>query len=238
MYLLMAIIGWVGEKSNPKPPDIEKSRPGKCPACKQVAWENGILWIIGHGCYLRWAYTPEEVQVAIRRFRCKNCKRTIQVSPHWLLPYYQYTASVILSCLTHYFVENTTVTEATEELLVNNDKQCWNLLYRWGKGFARSPSLWSWLRRSVGIETQPTYCREKLHGALERFFHSFKDRYEPGKTPDIEQIIQLSFVERWFDRHQTGVLYHTESGKRSPLIPQKARFSSPTYRECLTRAPP
>jgi hypothetical protein len=238
MIILKSIIGWLEQKNNPQPPDIEKSRPDLCPLCKQTVRENGILWIIGHGTYRRWAYTPAAIQVFIRRFLCKNCRKTITVSPHWLLPYYQYTTVVILSCLKKYFLEQKTAKEATAELNVNQDKQRWGLLYRWGKGFSHRLPLWSWLRPLLGIPHEEKYSREKLRIYVERFFRHFQDRCEPGKTPDIYQIIQLSFAERRFDRHETGVLYHIESGGQSSLIPQKARFSPHTNHKGLTRAPP
>ncbi len=49
-----------------------------------------------HGCYERYALTAEgEYRLWIARYRCRECRKTVSVLPSFLLPYFQYTLSVI-----------------------------------------------------------------------------------------------------------------------------------------------
>ncbi|MED5073456.1 DUF6431 domain-containing protein [Anoxybacillus geothermalis] len=49
-----------------------------------------------HGYYQRYALTTEgEYHLWIARYRCQECRKTVSVLPSFLLPYVQYTRSVI-----------------------------------------------------------------------------------------------------------------------------------------------
>ena len=52
---------------------LEVTLPAECPRCEQPA-----NWL-AHGCYWRWGYFPgsERVPLAVPRFRCKPCGKTI-----------------------------------------------------------------------------------------------------------------------------------------------------------------
>ena len=68
MQLLKDIIGYFWEECKCEIPDIEDCRPTKYPRCGILSRENGILWVIGHGTYDRWACVPYSIKIQIRRF--------------------------------------------------------------------------------------------------------------------------------------------------------------------------
>jgi len=237
MIILKRIIGWETPSDKPKFSDIEFFRPKKCPCCGK-ARENGILWIIGHGTYERWAYIPQGIKVRIRRFLCKSCGKTTSVLPDWLLPRFQYAAPLILSSLKQYYVDGKKAAEATGNLLIHPGKQSWGLLYRWGAGFLMHVMLWGWLGYRLGVRKETKWSRDRVGIHLERFFRNFNGRVMPNERPTMDQIIQLSLAGMVFDRKKAWSSLHGTHGDQFPLSPQKMRFAPPTHNEGRSRAPP
>ncbi|MGJ3223734.1 DUF6431 domain-containing protein, partial [Geobacillus thermoleovorans] len=57
-----------------------------------------------HGYYQRYALTAEgEYHLWIARYRCQECRKTVSVLPSFLLPYVQYTRSVIWQAVKAWF---------------------------------------------------------------------------------------------------------------------------------------
>ena len=53
-----------------------------------------------HGFYTRNALLlKKDYRIPIRRYCCSSCQRTVSILPSFLLPYYQYSLSVIMDCL-------------------------------------------------------------------------------------------------------------------------------------------
>jgi hypothetical protein len=70
----------------------------KCPKC-----HNNM---IKHGFYARTVITIKNKSyiIFIRRYRCKNCDKTISILPSFLLPYFQLSLFFIFYCLEQYFL--------------------------------------------------------------------------------------------------------------------------------------
>ncbi len=70
-----------------------------CPMC------NAKGTLKKHGFYSRYVLSfKKELQIAIRRFKCSCCKKTLSVLPSFLLPHYQHTVGFILGCLRGHFI--------------------------------------------------------------------------------------------------------------------------------------
>lgn len=62
-------------------PELER-----CPCCK------GVVRMDRHGFYWRNALEGElEFKIPIRRLRCPSCRKTVSLSPDFLIPYFQYS---------------------------------------------------------------------------------------------------------------------------------------------------
>jgi len=69
-----------------------------CPLCRAQAP------LKKHGFYQRYAIVFRHCfRIFIRRYYCTQCKKTISVLPTLLLPYYQHSLEIIMSCLEDYF---------------------------------------------------------------------------------------------------------------------------------------
>ena len=65
-----------------------------CPIC------NAQKSLDKHGFYPRNALLiKRDYRIPIRRYYCSSCGRTVSILPSFLLPYYQYSLSVIMRCL-------------------------------------------------------------------------------------------------------------------------------------------
>jgi len=67
--------------------------PEKCPFKKCMARKK----LKKHGYYKRYIITKAyTIKIRIRRYKCKICGRTVSMLPSFCIPYYQYTADVII----------------------------------------------------------------------------------------------------------------------------------------------
>ena len=65
-----------------------------CPIC------NAHNFLEKHGFYYRNVLlVKKEYRIPIRRYYCPSCRKTVSILPSFLLPHYQYSLSVIISCL-------------------------------------------------------------------------------------------------------------------------------------------
>lgn len=74
---------------NKRKSEVKWMRPVGCPGC---AYKH----IVAHDWYDRWAVSAtRDVEVSIRRWKCKNCGQTISLLPSFLHPHRHYELAVM-----------------------------------------------------------------------------------------------------------------------------------------------
>ena len=84
-------------------PSCAAVRPSRCPACAVASREPGRpLRIVGHGVRRRGlegppapGAVPEEMEIAVRRYRCRACKAVLVVVPRGVARGHRYSLSAI-----------------------------------------------------------------------------------------------------------------------------------------------
>ena len=247
MLNLKEIIGSEEPEGNPESgeyaysrPSTEETRPTACPWCLGPARENGKLTLVGHGTYKRWVKTLKEIRIHVQRFRCirEGCGKTCSVFPHWLLPRFEYTALVILSCLWRFFVDGETAAAVMAEFGFSDLKHGWGTLRRWGRAFLISTTLWGWQGKRLGVRKSTAYSRAQVRIHLERFMRSFSDHVTANTASAIPDIVRLSLANRVFHGTKTWSSLHPPHGKIRAPIPFKTRPGQPTQGAGRNRGPP
>lgn len=238
MIILQRIIGFETSEIKSKPANIDDSRPKFCPCCCAPAKKDGKFNLVGHGTYRRWVKTPEEFRISIQRFLCRKCRKTCSVFPHWLLPYYQYTAPLILSSLNAFYLEEETASAVTKDFSLTAPEHSWSLIRRWAASFLLKTTLWGWLGPALGARKNEQYSRPSVRRYLNRFMAHFTDSVLSKKSPTLSSIIDQSLAGRAFSHDQSWSLLHTAHGRKPSPIPQKPRIYPPTYLTGASRSPP
>jgi len=91
---IVADFGPDAQEYNIESKQEDAPRPEKCPHCGQKSC------MIGHGYY--WRKPRDQLQVyrlKVKRWLCKECKRTVSVLPNFLLRYRHYLLEVIAAIL-------------------------------------------------------------------------------------------------------------------------------------------
>ncbi len=91
-------------------PDVEGARPSHCGGCEAPARRGGgLLRLHGHGTRVRtlWGPTwpelgPGLVDIAVRRYRCVDCRAVRTVVPRGVAQLYRYTLGGIGLALTYW----------------------------------------------------------------------------------------------------------------------------------------
>ena len=239
MITIREIIGWEEPGHNPKASNTEDSRPDSCPNCFVLARDvNGRIVLVGHGSYERWANIPQGIKIRIQRFRCKSCRSTCSVLPHWLLPRYQYIAPIILSSLNQFYIDGVSASKVTKHFPSKSPKHGWGTLHRWGASFLLSPFLWGWLGRSFGATEGVAISRTQIRHHLEMFFRSYVDRVTTAVPDCLSDIVRMSLVGGVFDRGGKRASVHTKNEEKSTLFPLRTRLEAPTQGGGPVRGPP
>lgn len=84
-------------------PSVDAVRPGRCPLCGAASRPvGGLLQLHGHGLRMRLLRgpllpegVPEELEIALRRYRCLICEAVIAVGPAGLISGRLYSAMAI-----------------------------------------------------------------------------------------------------------------------------------------------
>jgi hypothetical protein len=181
---------------------------------------------------------PQGERIRIRRFLCKRCGTTSSVLPHWLLPRFQYPATLILLSLLRYYVHAETAAAVTAEFALSEVKSGWSALRRWGSGFLRHTALWGWLGKQLGVRKEEAWSRERVRVLLERFVRGFKGRTPGSRTLTVSEIVQLSLSGMVFDRGRAWSSLHARGGEKAASGPERVRSGSPTQGAGRPRAPP
>ncbi|KAF0993577.1 DUF6431 domain-containing protein [Geobacillus sp. TFV-3] len=139
-----------------------------------------------HGYYQRYALTAEgEYHLWIARYRCQECRKTVSVLPSFLLPYVQYTRSVIWQAVKAWFetprrgAKTKQVVFPTKEVILfyvrrflrNLSRLHHAAARRWGiigpVGNARTERAVWWMQtlegRGVGSIIQDLWTNERWH---------------------------------------------------------------------------
>jgi hypothetical protein len=86
-------LGANADEYNTRREEARQLRPVCCPGCAGTH-------IVGHDWYARWAVYPEQdVRVEIRRWKCKDCGKTISLLPSFLHRHRHYALVVIEAVL-------------------------------------------------------------------------------------------------------------------------------------------
>ncbi len=238
MIVLKRIIGYETPEIKFKPVNIQDSRPEFCPYCFALAVSDGKFNLVGHGTYRRWVKTPEEFQISIQRFLCKKCRKTCSVFPHWLLPYYQYTAPLILSSLNAFYLKEETASAATKDFFLTAPEYSWSLIHRWAASFLLKTTLWGWLGSALGARKNEHYSRPAVRRNLNRFITHFTDSVLSKKSPSFSSIIDQSLPGRAFSHNESWSLLHTTYERKPSSTPQQSRYLPPTHLTGASRSPP
>lgn len=100
-------------------------------------------------------------RISVHRYICPICKKTFSLLPSFLLPYYQYTLSVLFFCIFHYSVFKKTLLQIVDLLgidtisrqhvsfyinrLRKNKPLCWPILFQLGcKSSGTTPFMEYW----------------------------------------------------------------------------------------------
>ena len=84
-------------------PSVDAVRPGRCPLCGAASRPvRGRLVLHGHGLRLRFLRgplvaegVPEELEIALRRYRCQICEAVVAVGPAGIISGRLYSAMAI-----------------------------------------------------------------------------------------------------------------------------------------------
>lgn len=127
-----------------------------------------------HGFYERNAISFNGIhRIPIHRYICPVCNKTFSLLPSFLLPYYQYTLTVLYICLYRYGALKKTLLQVVESLdlvfmshqhvsfyvnrLRKNEPLCWAILYQLG------------YTSSGSIPFMKYWCQEVKKTEVERF---------------------------------------------------------------------
>ena len=124
----------------------------------------------GHGFYSRQICGLAEgwIVIWVRRYLCRDCGHTMSRLPDWLHPWRWYAAPVIVEALYRHLILGETARVIGELFGRRGDARGWRSLRRWRAQLLVSPTLWGWLRLSLGI-AQTAATREQGRGHLWRF---------------------------------------------------------------------
>ena len=238
MQILMDIIGYFEEKCKCEIPDIEDCRPEKCPRCGILSRGNGILQVIGHGTYDRWACIPNSVKIKIRRFLCKKCRKTCSVLPHGLLPRFQYSAHIILLCLLQFYVDGKTEASVISNVLQDKGKKSFGFIRRWGTKFLTNAYLWGWLGNQLGVRKNTKPSRHQIRLYIDRFLLNYKDYVGSNQTLETAQIVQISLSEMVFDKKKAFRSFHIQHETKTSSVPLTKQFAANTQYKEHQKNPP
>lgn len=87
-------------------PGVGEARPCACPSCGVHAVAGGRVRLQGHGRVSRWVRgllqeggEAEDVELMLRRYRCRDCGAVMRVGPRGLVAHRRYPAPTILFAL-------------------------------------------------------------------------------------------------------------------------------------------
>lgn len=87
-------------------PGVGEARPRACPGCGAAGLEDRRVRLQGHGMVIRWVRgvirdggEPQDLDVVLRRYRCRDCGAVVRVGPRGLVTHRRYTAPTILFAL-------------------------------------------------------------------------------------------------------------------------------------------
>jgi transposase-like protein len=115
--------------------DQAKHRESVCPAGCPNCGGEGCL--IGHGYYQRKAKGADQAYLIwIKRWFCKNCRRTLSVIPNFLLPHRQYLVRIVQAVVAAFY-ESLQSWERVTENCAKNGTPGLRTMQRWCKALAR-----------------------------------------------------------------------------------------------------
>jgi len=138
-------------------PSVDDLRPGSCPLCGQLARPGGVkLGIVGNGTYRRQVLgifpKGELLEILVRRYICRGCKKSISVLPDTLLPWRWYAGTAMLFALMLSLLGGKTASEVRKRLGLAGETRGWKTLDRWQHQLLAP--LWGWVATQIGFPGQ------------------------------------------------------------------------------------
>jgi len=100
--------------------------------------------MIGWGFYKRWACTSNNrYRIPIKIWKCKKVNRYISILPTFLLPYKQYTFSVIYTVLKLYILSGLSMEKSLAQVFSKSCSPAYQLVQYWIKGISKKCSIWT-----------------------------------------------------------------------------------------------
>ena len=143
-------------------PGVGEVRPRVCAGCGASAISGGRIRLQGHGRVSRWVRgvvregePPEDVDLVLRRYRCRSCGAVMRVGPPGVLAHRRYSAPTILFALGLWCIgalpSETVRTRVSPDLHrgATASVQRWTTLLRWARAMTG-------LRRPGGLRTRTT----------------------------------------------------------------------------------
>jgi len=218
-------------------PTIEQTRPAFCPMCGQpFRYESGRLAIIGHGFYKRQLLGLAELPAGIiwvRRFLCRECRKTISVLPDQVHPYRWYAAIAILQALWLHLLLGETAKDVSIRLR-GAASSSWRSLRRWGQQLLQSPTLWGWLGRSLGVDdsTPPIVRARRL---IAQSITMPSDQIDAAQVVDAARI---TLAELTYCRGHQPVPLHVLAENLAQQTPSRTRLAGNTQKDGYPVRPP
>ena len=187
-------------------PAADELRPSQCPACGRAAGLPGALNLVGHGFYRRQLLglddVPRGVVIFVRRFFCRNCKKTTSVLPPEVHPRRWYAGAAIIAALVRHLILGWSADQVREALGAAPGARAWRTLRRWKAQFLGP--LWFWKAAELGAidEEGASPPLELLHRFL---MHLGAPSPRP---PDVSMVVMeaaaeaavLGTVHKWPER--------------------------------------
>lgn len=132
-------------------------KPEICPVCHRLS-----SCLIGWGFYWRNACDGFEwYRIPIKIFKCKRQQHGgyLSIHPTFLLPYKQYTFSLIYEVLHRYFLLGLTMKESLSQVFRKEILPSYQTVQHWIRGLEKVPGLWISLLQEQGRFTlAPPVC--------------------------------------------------------------------------------
>jgi len=131
-------------------PGVGEARPRACPGCGAGAFDGARVRLQGHGMVTRWVRgvlrddsEPEDIDVVLRRYRCRACGAVVRVGPRGVVARRRYSAPTILFALAVWCIEGLPPEAVRSRVSpdrhrgATSEGQRWTTLLRWARMLSR-----------------------------------------------------------------------------------------------------
>ena len=131
-------------------PGVGEVRPRSCPSCGVAAVSEGGVRLQGHGTVTRWVRGivrdgggPQDVDLVLRRYRCRDCGAVVRVGPRGVVAHRRYSAPTILFALALWCIAGQPSQTVRNRVSPDAHRgatsagQRWTTLLRWARTLTR-----------------------------------------------------------------------------------------------------